>query len=64
MLTLDPATAGVPLIVATPDSEALRQHQGQFANQGILVLLKPYALEDLLLLVNEKLALGRRRAEA
>ena len=58
LLTLDPVTRPIPCIVATSASEMLNQHQGQFASQGIFALLKPYAVEDLLLLIEEKLRLA------
>jgi CheY-like chemotaxis protein len=55
LLTLDPVTHAIPLIVASADSQALREHEAQLANQNIGVLHKPFDLEDLLRLIREKL---------
>ena len=55
MLTLDPATNAIPLIVSSADSQALRQHQQEMVNQGIRILAKPFDLDDLLRLIRQRL---------
>jgi CheY-like chemotaxis protein len=55
LLLLDPVTRQIPLIVASADSQALREHAAQLAHQNVPVLAKPFDLEDLLRLINEKL---------
>jgi CheY-like chemotaxis protein len=55
LLTIDPVTHAIPLIVASADSQALREHEAQLANQNIGVLHKPFDLEDLLRVIREKL---------
>jgi CheY-like chemotaxis protein len=56
LLTIDPVTHAIPLIVASADSQALREHEAQLTNQGIGILYKPFDLEDLLRLIREKLS--------
>ena len=55
MLTLDPDTHAIPLIVSSADSEALRQHEQEMVNQGIRILAKPFDLDDVLRLIRERL---------
>jgi CheY-like chemotaxis protein len=55
LLTLDPVTHAIPLIVASADSQALREHEAQLVNQGVALLPKPFDLDDLLRLIREKL---------
>ncbi len=62
LLTLDPVTHAIPLIVCSADSRALREHQAEMQNQGIGLLAKPFDLEDLLGLIREQVSrsqLGR-----
>ena len=62
LLTLDPVTHAIPLLVCSADSRALREHQAEMQNQGIGLLAKPFDLEDLLGLIREQLSrsqLGR-----
>jgi CheY-like chemotaxis protein len=55
LLTLDPATRSIPLIVCSADSHALQQHEAQMKNQGIGVVHKPFELDDLLVIIRERL---------
>jgi CheY-like chemotaxis protein len=55
LLTLDPVTHAIPLIVASADSQALREHEAQLVNQGIAIMPKPFDLDDVLMLIREKL---------
>ena len=55
LLVLDPATKSIPLIVASADSRALTEHQGQLAQHNIPVLHKPFDLDDLMKVIAEKL---------
>jgi CheY-like chemotaxis protein len=58
LLTLDPTTRRIPLLVASADSRALQEHQAQLAHHNIPVLAKPFDLEDLLLVIRERLRLS------
>jgi CheY-like chemotaxis protein len=53
LLTLDPTTRSIPLVVCSADSQALRQHEAQMKNQGIGIIHKPFELEDLLIIIRE-----------
>jgi len=54
MLTLDPATRPIPLIVCSAAITDLQAHQPQLDNLGVDVLPKPFDLDQLL----EKIRLG------
>ena len=56
LLTLDPATRPIPLIVCSAAITDLQAHQPQLDNLGVDVLPKPFDLDQLL----EKIKLGLR----
>jgi CheY-like chemotaxis protein len=61
LLMLDPATRRIPLIVASADSRALQEHADQLAHHNILVVAKPFDLEDLLKAISEQRVLSGAR---
>jgi CheY-like chemotaxis protein len=64
LLTLDPATDRIPLIVCSADSQALKEHGDQLAHQNIPVVPKPFNLDDLLTAIKEQLRLREARDSA
>jgi CheY-like chemotaxis protein len=56
LLTLDPATSGIPLVVCSAASQALREHADQLAHQNIPVLAKPFRLDELLTIIGQVLS--------
>lgn len=64
LLTLDPATRCIPLMVASADSRALHEHQAQLAHHNIPVLAKPFDLDDLLKVIDAQLRLKEARDAA
>jgi len=55
LLTLDPVTRGVPIIVCTAAIRSLRDREEQLNRLGIRSLPKPFDLDDLLALVRDAL---------
>ena len=47
MLTLDPVTRPIPVIVCSAALQSLRDHEGFLADHGIRTLPKPFDLDDL-----------------
>ena len=64
LLTLDPTTRRIPLIVASADSHALQEHADQLAHHNIPIVAKPFDLEDLLKVIREQLVLTAARDNA
>jgi CheY-like chemotaxis protein len=56
MLTLDPATARIPVIICSADAQALRANALTYEKHGIRTLAKPFDLQDLLDEVRRSLA--------
>jgi CheY-like chemotaxis protein len=56
LLTLDPRTRRVPVIVCTAAVDALRGREDQLTRLGIRGLTKPFDLEELLAAVQQALA--------
>jgi CheY-like chemotaxis protein len=48
LLTVDPATQHIPIIVCSAHQQLLRAQATQLHAQGYVLLEKPYAMEDLL----------------
>jgi len=48
LLTVDPATQDIPIIVCSAHQQLLRAQATQVQAQGYVLLEKPYAMEDLL----------------
>jgi CheY-like chemotaxis protein len=60
MLTLDPATLPIPVIVCSAAIDDLQEHQPLLDKYGVRVLPKPFDLDDLLAIVSTCLASGAR----
>ncbi|MGE3269504.1 MAG: two-component system response regulator [Chloroflexota bacterium] len=60
-LTLDPATADIPVIVCSAAIRELRAHAGHLERQGIRALPKPFGLDDLLAMVADSLEKRAKR---
>jgi CheY-like chemotaxis protein len=56
LLTLDPETRPIPLIVCSAAITSLHEHQDMLSRYGIRALPKPFDLEMLLSMVSEVLA--------
>lgn len=63
LLTLDPATRPIPVIVCSAAIENLRAHEPLLQKFGLDVLPKPFDLEVLLEKVQSALEKGRTRPE-
>lgn len=62
LLTLDPATRSIPLIVASTSTHQLHERTEAFTAMGIPVIGKPFDLETLLELIRRTLKAGTREA--
>ena len=60
LLTLDPATRPIPLIVCSAAIRELKDHEAYLAQYGVDVMPKPFDLDHLLEKVASALARGRR----
>jgi DNA-binding NtrC family response regulator len=56
LLTLDPETRGIPVVVCSAAVQSLRQHTPMMERHGISALAKPFDLEQLLAAVEQMLA--------
>jgi CheY-like chemotaxis protein len=56
MLTLDPETYAIPVIVCSAAVTSLRQHEAYLQHHGIRTVVKPFDLETLLTAIRESLA--------
>jgi CheY-like chemotaxis protein len=56
-LKLFPATASIPVILCTAALDRIRQQQGYLTSHGVLVILKPFNLDDLLACIEKALHL-------
>jgi CheY-like chemotaxis protein len=61
LLTLDPETHDIPVIVCSAAVQSLQQHAAMLQRHGIRALPKPFDLEELLTAVKEMLANASRR---
>jgi CheY-like chemotaxis protein len=61
LLTLDPATRPIPMIVCSAAIQSLHEHQELLSTYGIRVLPKPFDLETLLRTIEE--TLSEKRAQ-
>jgi CheY-like chemotaxis protein len=62
MLTLDPQTTAIPVIVCSADSRSLHERADNLRAMGCLAIEKPFDLEVMLSTVYEALNLGERSA--
>lgn len=56
MLTLDPKTTGIPLIVCSAAIRSLEEHREVLERQGIKSIPKPFDLPSLLAAIRESIA--------
>ena len=61
MLTLDPETLPIPVIVCSAAVDDLHEHQALLDRYGVRALPKPFDLDDLLAAVRQALDAGPRR---
>lgn len=64
LLRLDPATADIPVIVASGDLGSLREKEEHLRAQRCLVLPKPFGLEELLAKIREVIGPPERQGSA
>jgi DNA-binding response OmpR family regulator len=57
MLRMNRATQSLPIIICTAAIREVRETEGYLIAQGVLVLYKPFRLDDLLSMVSQALAL-------
>ena len=62
LLTLDPRTREIPLVVASTGTSHLHERREAFTNMGIPVINKPFDLDTLLELIQRSLSAGSRGA--
>ena len=55
LLTLDPQTRPIPVIVCSAAVHSLQEHKDMLSRYGVGVLPKPFELEDLLRLIRQNL---------
>src|ERR1051326_7899894 len=60
LLTLDPATRPIPMIVCSAAIQSLHEHQEWLSQYGIRALPKPFDLDTLLETVEEMIAGARK----
>jgi CheY-like chemotaxis protein len=58
LLTLDPETRPIPVIVCSAAVQSLQQHATMLERYGIRALAKPFDLEELLAVIGETLGPG------
>ena len=63
LLTLDPETRDIPVVICSADIRFLREHEELFTSKGCWTLAKPFDLDDLISTVREALASGRRTVQ-
>ena len=57
LITLDPETRSIPVIIASANLQALAGREDELAAKGIYVIAKPFDIDDLAALI--RTALGR-----
>jgi len=60
LLTLDPITRHIPVLIASTATEMLRQRTDAFTQMGIPVIGKPFDLETLISVIRRQLDAGTR----
>ena len=55
MLKMQPATAAIPIIICTASEKAVREMEGYLVSKNVLVVYKPFELDDLLRAVTQAL---------
>jgi CheY-like chemotaxis protein len=64
LLTLDPQTRPIPIIVCSAAIQSLHEHQEWLSRYGIHALPKPFDLDTLLSTIEQMVAAHRREREA
>ncbi len=52
-LKLSPKTAKIPLIICTTNMKVVRESEVKLAEKGVLILPKPFDIDDLLNTINK-----------
>ncbi len=52
---MQPATASIPIIICTASEKAVREMEGYLVSKNVLVVYKPFELDDLLTAVTQAL---------
>ncbi|GAC1358893.1 MAG: hypothetical protein NVS4B11_28250 [Ktedonobacteraceae bacterium] len=55
LLKMQPATASIPVIICTAAEKAVREMEGYLVSKNVLVVYKPFEIEDLLTAVEQAL---------
>ena len=55
LLKMQPATASIPIIICTASEKAVREMEGYLVSKNVLVVYKPFELDDLLTAVTQAL---------
>ena len=55
LLKMQPSTAAIPVIICTAAEKAVREMEGYLVSKNVLVLYKPFELDDLLTAVTQAL---------
>ena len=55
VLKMQPTTASIPVIICTASEKAVREMEGYLVSKNVLVLYKPFELDDLLTAVTQAL---------
>jgi CheY-like chemotaxis protein len=63
-LKLYPPTSHIPIIVCTAAERFVREQEGYLVSKGVMTLLKPFDLDDLLHMVHKALTLTPHTIEA
>ncbi len=55
MLKMQPSTAAIPILLCTASEKAIREMEGYLVSKNVLVVYKPFELDDLLTAVSQAL---------
>ncbi len=61
LLKMQPATASIPVIICTAAEKAVREMEGYLVSKNVVVVYKPFELDDLLVAVTQALASASRK---
>lgn len=56
LLKMQPVTASIPVVICTAAEKAVREMEGYLVSKNVLVVYKPFELDDLLTAVTKALA--------
>ena len=60
LLKMQPSTASIPVIVCTAAQRAVQEMEGYLVSKNVLVVYKPFELEDLLTTIKQALQARKR----